>query len=581
MNLEASDGVHTCDQKKGNQMAVLYSGALTKEKNKRRLFLLIMSRIVIVTLFLGTTIFVDIKKHIFSVSQITINFFYLIAAAIYFFSIIYILLYKFVKNLQHNIYLQIIVDVILITFLIFLTGNSQIDYSLFYTLAIIYSVIFLGRKGGFIVATACSIFYGLLMDFQFYRVVPFIYSIEYDYNFKFTDVLTNALVHIVSFYVLAILASFVVEQEKKTRYLLEEKESEFNQLDLLFRSIVESVYTGVMTIDLLNTIKTFNHAAEEITGFIRTKIQNRKIEDVFPEFMPFLTPESINEQTKKRLEVIITGKKGNNVSLGLSISPLIGRNDNKIGDILIFQDLTQIKQMEIKLEKSRNMALIGEMAAGLAHEIRNPLAAITGSIELLEQGLKLDGTDERLMQIILRGKDQLDGFARDFLSLARPVPVSRELVDLNEIIEEVFEDIKLNKSWTSKIKIVKTLSGNVKAFANEEPVRQIVNNLVLNAIQSMEEGGVLSVSTKMAKHEEDEMEYAELQVSDTGCGIKENDLKKIFEPFFTKKEKGTGLGLSIVNHIVDGYNGKIKIKSTVDKGTICSVWLPGKKEESM
>ena len=560
-------------------MPIINSEALTKEKNKRRLFILIMSRIVIVTLFLGTTIFVDIRKHIFPVSQITINFFYIIAAAIYFFSIIYILLFKFVKGLQHNIYLQITVDVILITFVIFMTGNTQVDYSLFYTLAIIYSVIFLGSRGGFIVATASSIFYGLLMELQFYKVVPFISSIEYDYNLQFTDVLTNTLVHIVSFYVLAILASFVVEQEKKTRSLLEEKESEFNQLDLLFRSIVESVYTGVMTIDLQNKIKTFNHAAEEITGFMRTKVRDRKIEDVFPEFVPFLTVETINEQTKKRLEVIITGKTGNEINLGLSISPLKGRYDNQIGNILIFQDLTKIKQMEIKLERSKNMALIGEMAAGLAHEMRNPLAAITGSIELLRQELKLDGTDERLMQIILRGKDQLDSFARDFLSLARPVPVSRELVDLNEVIEEVLDYIKLNKNWTSKIKIVKVFSIKAKAFANKEQVRQIINNLVLNAIQSMEERGVLSIETKMTRQEDDKIEYAELQVSDTGCGIKEKDLKKIFEPFFTNKEKGTGLGLTIVNHIVDGYNGRIKIESTLNQGTVCSVWLPGNKED--
>jgi two-component system sensor histidine kinase PilS (NtrC family) len=484
-----------------------------------------------------------------------------------------------VKGLQHNIYLQITVDVILITFLISLTGNTQIDYSLFYTLIIIYSVIFLGRTGGFVVATASSIFYGLLMEFQFYKLAPFISSIEHDYNLNLNlnlniiDVLTNTLVHIVSFYVLAILASFVVEQEKKTRSLLEKKESEFNQLDLLFRSIVESIYTGVMTIDLQNTIKTFNLAAEEITGFPLAKVQDCKIEDIFPEFVPFLIEEAINKQNKNRLEVIITGKTGNKINLGLSISPLKGRHDNQIGNILIFQDLTGIKKMEENLEKSKNMALIGEMAAGLAHEMRNPLAAITGSIELLQQELKLNGTDRRLMEIILRGKDQLDNFARDFLLLARPVPVSRELVDLNEIIEEILEYIKLNKNWTSKIKIVKVFANKVKAFANKEQVRQIINNLVLNAIQSMEEGGVLSIETKMIKLD-DEKEYAEIKVSDTGCGIIENDLKKIFEPFFTNKEKGTGLGLTIVNHIVEGYNGKIKIESNIKQGTVCYVWLP-------
>jgi two-component system sensor histidine kinase PilS (NtrC family) len=472
------------------------------------------------------------------------------------------------------------IDVILITFLIGLTGNTQIDYSLFYTLVIIYSVIFLGRRGGLIVASASSIFYGLLLDLEFYKLMPFVSFVQHDYDFNSTDLLTNILVHIVSFYVLAFLASFVVEQEKKTRLLLEKKESEFNQLDLLFRSIVESVDTGVMTIDLLNTIKTFNHAAEEITGFPRAKVQDCKIEDVFPDFVPFLTLETINEQTQKRLEVIITGKTGNKINLGLSVSPLIGKHDNQIGNILIFQDLTKIKEMENKIEKNKNMALIGEMAAGWAHEVRNPLAAITGSIELLKQGLKLDGTDERLMQIILRGKDQLDSFARDFLSMARPVPVSRELVDLNEVVEEVLEYIKLNKDWTSTIKIVKVFSSNAHAFANKEQVRQIINNLVLNAVQSMEEDGVLSIETRRIKLE-DKKEYAEIKVSDTGCGIKENDLKNIFEPFFTKKEKGTGLGLTIVSHLVDGYNGKIKIESTINQGTICAVWLPGKKEEHM
>ena len=561
-------------------MPILYSEVVTKEKNTRRLFVLIISRIVIVTLLLSITIFIDIKKQVFNISQITLNFIYFISAAIYFFSIIYILLFKFVKDLKHNINLQITVDVILITFLIGLTGNTQIDYSLFYTLVIIYSVIFLGRRGGLIVASASSIFYGLLLDLEFYKLMPFVSLVQHDYDLNSTNVLTNILVHIVSFYVLAFLASFVVEQEKKTRLLLEKKESEFNQLDLLFRSIVESVDTGVMTIDLQNMIKTFNHAAEEITGFSRAKVQDCKIEDVFPEFVPFLTVEMIKEQIQKRLEVIITGKTGNKVNLGLSISLLIGKNDNQIGNILIFQDLTKIKEMEKKIEKNKNMALIGELAAGWAHEVRNPLAAITGSIELLKQGLKLDGTDERLMQIILRGKDQLDSFARDFLLMARPVPVSRELVDLNEVVEEVLEHIKLNKDWISTIKIVKAFSSKVKVFANKEQVRQIINNLVLNAIQSMEEGGVLSIETKGVKLE-DKKEYTEIKVSDTGCGIKENDLKKIFEPFFTKKEKGTGLGLTIVSHLVDGYNGKIKIESTINQGTVCSVWLPGKKEEHM
>ena len=174
------------------------------------------------------------------------------------------------------------------------------------------------------------------------------------------------------------------------------------------------------------------------------------------------------------------------------------------------------------------------------------------------------------MGIILRGKDQLESFVCDLLSLARPVPASKELVDLNEVIEEVLENIKVNKNWTNKIKIIKVLSDTTKVFANREQVLQIINNLVLNAIQSMEEGGVLSIETK-SDGLDYKKEYIKIIISDTGCGIKENDLNKIFETFFTNKEKGIGLGLPIVNHIIEGYKGKIKIDSMENKGTICSV----------
>ncbi|MCX5848735.1 MAG: ATP-binding protein [Deltaproteobacteria bacterium] len=456
-------------------------------------------------------------------------------------------------------------------------GNTQIDFSLLYTMIIIYSAIFLGRKGGILVASISSIFYGLLLDLEFYKVMPFFSFINHDYDFNAADFLTNIIVRITSFYVLAFLVSFVVEQEKKAVSLLKEKESEFNQLDMLFRSIVESVYTGVMTVNLQNVIKTFNNAAEEITGFSRSKVEGRKIDDVFPAFLPFINEEMIDKQFENRIEVAINGEKGNKINLGLSVSPLKGRSENQIGNILIFQDLTQITEMEKTLEKSRSMAIIGEMAAGWAHEVRNPLAAITGSIELLKQGLELEGTNKRLMEIVLRSKDQLESFARDFLLLARSVPISRESVDLKEVIEEVLENIKLSQEWKDKIEIEKYLSNNIKAFANKEQVRQIINNLVLNAVQSMEEEGVLSVKTKIIELN-DQKKYSEIKVLDTGCGINKDDLSKIFEPFFTKKTKGTGLGLTIVSHIVDGYNGKIKIESTLNQGTICYVWLPLEKE---
>jgi len=554
----------------------MHEETFTKEKNTRRLFFLIISRVVITSFFLGMTIFMDIRRQSFPILQTTINFFYFIAAAVYLFSVIYILLFKFGEKIKNNLYIQITVDIIVTTILIFIFGNTQIDYSLFYTLIIIYSVIFIGRKGGMIVASVTSIFYGLILDLEFYKLIPSASFIKYEYEINAADTLTNVMVHIVSFYVLAFLVSFAVEQEKKAIVLLKEKESAFNQLDLLFHSIIESVDTGVMTIDLNRRIKTFNRAAEEITGFKFAVIKNDLLENIIPEFMPLFEEKELPESLRNRMDVKIKAGMGNNIHLGCSISSLSSlkdRDEKKIGHIIIFQDLTEIKQMEEKLEKSRKLALIGEMAAGLAHEMRNPLAAISGSIELLLKGLEFKGTNRRLMGIILRGTDQLENLVRDFLSLARPVPALRELVDINEVFEEVLEHIKVSKSWTDKIEVIKVFSDDVRAYANKEQVRQVINNLVLNAVQAMEEGGVLSFETKLDELEENK-QYAQIKVSDTGCGIKETDLNKIFETFFTNKEKGIGLGLPIVNHIVVGYNGKIKIESVVNKGTICYVWLP-------
>jgi len=229
--------------------------------------------------------------------------------------------------------------------------------------------------------------------------------------------------------------------------------------------------------------------------------------------------------------------------------------------------------MEENLEKSKRLALIGEMAAGLAHEMRNPLASITGSIQLLGQTENMEETDRRLMQIILRGKDRLENFVRDFLLLARPVPDAREAVNINEIAEEVMENIKMSGEWTEDIKITGTFSGQNQALANKEQIRQIIQNMMLNAVQSMPGKGNLSLEIQTVNLE-DKKDYTAIKVTDDGCGIEEKNLKNVFEPFYTTKEKGTGLGLAIVSRIVDGYGGRIKIESRIDGGTVITVWLP-------
>jgi two-component system sensor histidine kinase PilS (NtrC family) len=551
-----------------------------QEKNNitARLRWLMLSRVAIATFLLGITVFINIRKtELFPETSFTTLYFLILLT--YILSIIYLFLPKFIQNIRVHVYIQALCDVVLITGLVFVTGGIRSIYSVFYPLVIIYSVLFLAKGGGLVIASTCSILYGLLLDLEYYRIIHPLNDIAIDdYPFSAGYVFTRIFIHILSFYIIAFLASFVVEKEKIARTLLAEKETAFDQLDLLHRSIIESVDTGIMTINLQGKIKSFNRGAEDITGFSFGEIENRFIDNIFPgytETLQKIEKEASVKTTKNRFDMLFPCKENKNLILGCSVSKLKDNKDKRIGDIIIFQDLTMIREMENALEKNRRLAFTGEMAAALAHEMRNPLASISGSIQVLKKDLWLNSADERLMQIIMRGRDQLESFIKDFLLLARPTPGKHETVTIRGIIEDVLEAIHYLPDWNELIRMNLSLSDNLKLHANRTEMREIVWNLVLNAIQAMPDGGVLTVETNKRRDYID-TELLEIKVSDTGYGIENKYMEKIFEPFFTTKEKGTGLGLAIVSRIVESYSGRIQVASAPGKGTTFIVTMPVK-----
>ena len=537
----------------------------------KRLRWLIFFRVIIATFLLGTTTFIRIKETEASL-QATLTPVYFIIALIYLFSFACLFIPKIIKNIRLNIYIQSLSDVSLITGLVYVTGGIESIYSVLYPLVIIYSTLFLAGRGGLISASAGSIFYGLLLDLEYYGLIQPIYTWDYDYNYEAGYIFSRIFIHIISFYIVALLTSFAAKQEKMARDLLEEKESAFDQLDLLHKSIIESVDSGILTIDLNGNIKSFNKGAEKITGFLRSEIINKKLSDVFPVLSSVLNKENQWKQGN-RFEVVGSGN-----ILGCSVTPLVDSNRKKIGNTLIFQDLTVIKEMERKIERNKRLAFVGEMAAGLAHEIRNPLASISGPIQMLSKDLRLDETDRKLMQIILRGKDRLDGFVKDFLLLARPKPSERRDINVKVIIDDLLESLRFSPEWREDIEVIKNLCNQTSIYGNKAEIRQVIWNMISNAVQAMPEGGKLKIETSEVFN--DTKEYLEIRISDNGCGIEEKNQDKVFEPFYTTKKNGTGLGLAIVNRIVESHMGKIRIKSKPGKGTDCIVLLPRQEEVS-
>lgn len=546
-----------------------------------RLQQLMFLRILIVTFLLGIASFIQIRQAdtLFTPSASVL---YSIIIVTYLLSFLYLVIHKKIKNLTGNVYIQAAGDVTLITALVYATGGVGSIYSVFYPLVIIYSTVFLKKRGGMVTASAASLLYGLMLDLEYYGIIHPVYDISWNYAFSSGYVFSRIFIHIISFYIIAFLVSFVVEQEKSIRYLLEEKQCEFYQLDQLHKSIIESVETGIITIDRLRTIKSFNKTAEKITGFLFSEVENKQIDNIFPGFSKIVDKRKEEQKKIKRSEIIIPGKYEKNIVLGFSVSPLMGAQDKTIGNIVLFQDLTATKEMEKEVERNKELAIIGEMAAGLAHEIRNPLASLSGSIQMLKKNLNtnlnIDETNDRLMQIIFRGRDQLENVVKDFLLLARPNLNNYEKININILIDEVIESLCYSTDWHKHIKVERISCKVAEISGNKTELRQLFWNLLLNAVQSMPDGGRLKIETEFIPSDNGK-DYLEIRIKDTGCGIEKNSAAKIFNPFYTTKEKGTGLGLAIANRIVKSHGGEINISSELNKGTRFVVLLPEKRSK--
>ena len=553
--------------------------SLWDEDSASRLYWLVITRMIILFVLLVSAVFMA-SRIVEPFAVASLRLFYGLITISFLSSLIYLLLIRKIRRVAFHIYLQSLLDVFLITGLVYVTGGIRSVYPVLYPLVIIYSVIFLGQRGGLLAASAASIFYGLFVNLEFHG---FIQSLQLqpeamtpDNRTEFGDyVFFRVLIHILSFYLIAILASFVVSREKQARRLLREKEHAFAELDSLHRSIIESVQTGILTVDLHDRVRSFNRAAEEITGLFSGDVLDKMIHDVIPEYAYIVKTSGSQEDTvrRRRVEIVIHGREKRPTVLGCALSPLKRDDGTQIGNILIFQDITKVKEMERAYEESRKMAFIGEMAAILAHEIRNPLASISGSIQVLRKTLKLSPVDDRLLQIILRGKDQLENFIKDFLILARPTVGVQEEIDVIAMLDDILESVKYGPSWHEGIEIETSHPDHVLLTANRQEIRQLLWNLILNGLQALSDGGRMGIAIE-ASGDGDGRRWVEMRFSDQGRGIEEKDLEKIFDPFFTTKEQGTGLGLAIVHRIVSGCGGDIHVDSKVGEGTVFTVKIP-------
>jgi two-component system sensor histidine kinase PilS (NtrC family) len=387
----------------------------------------------------------------------------------------------------------------------------------------------------------------------------------------------------IAFYLVAFLSSYLAEQVRRKEEELKKRIIDYRQLERLYKHIVQNVVSGLITVDGEGRITSFNRMAEEITGYKFEEVYQEEIDSMFPGLLAWSRSvggnpgEGGDRLRLLRWETRFARKDGAHLILGFSMSPLKDSGDREMGDILIFQDLTRLREMEEHVKRSDRLAAIGKMAAGIAHEIRNPLASISGSIEILKEELGNSTQNQALMGIILREVHRLNSLIADFLLFARPISPGRERIQLNRLIEEILQMLGHSPDFNVLIRLETEFEDDLYVQGDPNQVRQVFWNLLINAAQAMPKGGMLKVRLRKGSPHAllpAGRSYGEVSVIDSGVGIGEEDIGKIFDPFFTTKERGTGLGLSIVHSIVERYGGKIVVQSRKGRGSVFAVFIP-------
>ncbi len=541
---------------------------------KGRLQKLMLLRLLFVSVLLGVSIFLQARKTETYFGDIQTSH-YVLIAIVYLLTFVYIILFKTSKELIRQAYLQLILDSFFITAIVYATGGIGSIFSFLYILNIINASIILYRKGGMIVASSCSILYGLLLDLHYYGVIdPLGQGRDYPFEYQPSNIFFIIVVNIAAFYIVAFLSSFPSEQAKKSRAELREKEDDILKLEALNEWILSSIASGLIVIDDHKKIIRLNPAAEKIFGITGQNITGKNLSDILPLSDGYLEenrPEDISvpETSHSYSDISYKNLMGETLSLRLSKSPLIVPDTAHKGNILLFQDVTEMKRIEKEIKKIEGLALVGELAAGIAHEIRNPMASISGSIQMLKEGMDKDAVSKRLMGIILREIDRLNHLINDFLKFARPKPFEMRKFNLNELITESLELIKNSSRWKKNIMLKTNLDRADLMVSDPEQIRQVIWNILLNAADALPEKGVLYITTRKVEGESPDgtmKDMIEIVFRDSGKGFSEKALVHMFSPFFTTKEGGSGLGLAMVKQIVEGLKGTINGRNHPEGG---------------
>lgn len=501
----------------------------------RKLIWLTVFRTVTLTVLLGGTVAVswDARAEEYAAFAPL----YVLVIVAYVASIAFAMALRSRVGVAFTAYAQIALDVGVAAGLVALTGRSESVFVFLFSLAAVNGAILLYRRGALFAAALSIAVYLPLVFWGGQR-----------------PLLARVVVHLGAFVAIAVLAAYLAMQLRDAGERLAASESDLANITALHESIVQSMNGGLLTVDPRGAVTFLNRAGEQMAGVTLRGVRGHPIRDVFPMF----------RENVARDELDYVNARGELLRLGYSSFALSDRTGASMGTAVIFQDLTQLRSMEEAVQRSERLADLGRVAAGLAHELRNPLASLSGSIELLRD--QVPEGERRLLDIALREAARLNDLVTEFLAFARPPPLRRVRTDLAELLAETL-DVFRHDPGAAGVRLERTLRATpVECDAGQ--IRQVAWNLLRNAAQAVAPaGGKVKVTCAP------EADGAYFAVIDDGPGIPPGDLARMFLPFHTTKPSGSGLGLAIVQRIVDAHGGQVSVRSAPGEGARFEVHL--------